>query len=100
MRKLLLTVLVVFVPAMAGAGAIERACLSSERAAGNRMLCNCIQQAADRTLTRRDQQVAARFFRDPDKAQEVRMSNRRSDEAFWERYQSFGAFAEVVCARS
>lgn len=81
------------------AGAIERACLSSERG-GSRALCACIQKAADRTLTSRDQRTAAQFFRDPDRAQKVRMSDRRSDKEFWERYESFGYFAEVSCAPS
>lgn len=100
MRALFLATLLLSLPVVASAGVIERACLSSDRAFGNRPLCSCIQQAADRTLTARDQRQAARLFRDPDRAQQVRMSTRRSDEAFWTRYQSFGAFAEVVCARS
>jgi len=81
------------------ASAIERACLSSERG-GNRALCSCIQRAADRTLNSRDQRTAARFFRDPDRAQQIRMSKRDSDRAFWERYRAFGYFAEVSCAPS
>jgi hypothetical protein len=84
----------------AAAGVIERACLSSERAAGNRALCGCIQRAADRTLTGRDQRTAAQFFSDPDRAQEVRQSGRRSDREFWDRYTSFGAFAAVSCTPS
>ncbi len=87
------------VAAPAEAGLIERACLSSERGA-NRALCGCIQRAADRTLTSRDQRTAAKFFRDPDEAQKVRMSKRQSDRDFWERYKSFGYFAEVSCAPS
>ena len=85
--------------APAEAGAIERACLASERG-GNRALCGCIQQAADRTLTGSDQRKAARFFSDPDQAEKVRMSDRRSDKEFWERYEAFGYFAEVSCASS
>jgi hypothetical protein len=88
------------VPAAVAAGPIERACLSSERASGNRALCGCIQQAANRTLTARDQRAAARFFRDPDRAQQVRMSRRESDRAFWQRYENFGSFAEVSCVSS
>lgn len=86
--------------APAGAGVIEQACLGSERAAGKRALCGCIQSAADRTLTGSDQRTAARFFRDPDRAQQVRMSDRSSDRAFWERYRNFGLYAERVCASS
>jgi hypothetical protein len=84
----------------AGAGVIERACLGSERAGGNRALCGCIQSAANRTLTGSDQRTAAQFFRDPDRAQQVRMSNRARDRAFWERYRAFGTYAERVCASS
>ena len=83
----------------AEAGAIERACLSSERG-GSRALCGCIQAAADRTLTGSDQRKAARFFSDPDQAEKVRMSDRRSDKEFWERYEAFGYFAEVSCTSS
>ncbi len=86
--------------APASADVIERACLSSERAAGNRALCGCIQSAANRTLSSGDQRAAARFFRDPDRAQDVRMSSRASDRAFWERYKAFGSYAERACASS
>jgi hypothetical protein len=83
----------------AAAGAIERACLSSDRG-GSRALCGCIQRAADRTLTGSDQRKAARFFSDPDQAEKMRMSDRRPDKEFWERYEAFGYFAEVSCASS
>ena len=86
-------------PAMAEARIIENACIQSDRAQGNRGLCNCIQRAADATLTRTDQRRAARFFRDPDQAQVVRMSKTRADNDFWTRYRSFGDLAEQYCAR-
>lgn len=79
------------------AGTIERACLGSDRPGTSRSLCNCIQDAADLTLSTRDQRLAATFFRDPHRAQEVRTSDRRSDEAFWDRYRSFGSTAEAFC---
>ncbi|MCV2882923.1 hypothetical protein [Actibacterium sp. XHP0104] len=79
------------------AGTIESACLKSDRKA-SRQLCGCIQEAADLTLTGRDQKVAAAFFRDPHKAQETRQSDRRSDESFWQRYKEFGTTAEVFCS--
>lgn len=100
MRATLLAIGLLALPAAASADAIEKACLSSDRAGGNRTLCICIQQAADRTLSQRDQRLAARFIYDPDRAQDVRMSSRRRDELFWERYETFGAFAQVVCATS
>lgn len=86
-------------PAMSAAEPIEQACLASERAAGNRALCDCIQDAANRTLTERDQRLAARFFSDPHRAQVVRQSKSRSHEAFWMRYEAFGEIAETYCGR-
>ena len=80
------------------AAAIKKACMASDRKANPR-LCACIQSAADRTLTRKDQRLAASFFRDPDRAQEVRQSDRRSDEVFWKRYRTFGETAEAYFAK-
>ncbi|MFA5538328.1 MAG: hypothetical protein WDA23_03895 [Gemmobacter sp.] len=87
------------VPGTVEARTIERACVQSDRAQGNRGLCNCIQRAADATLTRSDQRRAAGFFRNPHQAQEVRMSKTRADNDFWARYRNFGALAEQFCTR-
>lgn len=84
-------------PVAASAGAVERACLSSDRKAANRNLCGCIQQVADLTLSNSDQRKAAGFFKDPQKAQDIRQSDNRSNEAFWKRYKSFGATASDYC---
>jgi hypothetical protein len=81
----------------AGANPIERACRASDRGA-TLELCTCIGQVADMTLSDRDQRRAARFFSDPAAAQEVRQSDARSDEAFWQRYRTFGTTAEAFCA--
>lgn len=86
-------------PFAAWAGPIENACSDSPRARGDRALCNCIQQAADRTLSRSEQRRAAKFFRDPDSAQQVRMSKSSGDNEFWSRYRAFGEMAEAFCAR-
>jgi len=86
-------------PTEAKAGTIERACLKSDRS-GTRSLCNCIQDVADITLSRSDQRKAAKFFDNPQRAQDVRMSDRRSDEKFWDRYQEFGNAARAYCASS
>lgn len=91
-----LTAPIVSAPAIAGP--IESACLRSNRKEASRQLCNCIQQVADMTLRGSDQRKAAKFFRDPDQAQKVKMSKSKSDDAFWDRYQSFGAQAEAYCA--
>jgi hypothetical protein len=90
--------LVLAIAAPAFAGPIESACLRSDRKAANRSLCGCIQQVADMTLRGTDQRRAAAFFKDPDKAQQVKMSKRNNDDAFWDRYQSFGEQAEAFCA--
>lgn len=82
----------------AQAGPIERACLRSDRDAANRQICSCIQQVADMTLRDGDQRRAAGFFADPDRAHDTWMSQRSSDDAFWERYKNFGATAEAYCA--
>ena len=81
------------------AGPISNACLDSPRAKGDRALCNCIQEAADRTLHRSEQRRAAKFFKDPDEAQKVRMSKSDRDNEFWARYRAFGDMAEAFCAR-
>ncbi len=81
----------------AAAGPISSACLASGRAQATPQLCGCIQSVADQTLSRADQRAAAKFFRDPHQAQEVRQSSRPRDEAFWLRYRDFGATAEAYC---
>jgi hypothetical protein len=82
----------------AQAGPLERGCLGSERKAASRALCACIQQVADSSLTRRDQRMAARFFKRPHLAQEIRQSDRPQHELFWKRYRAFGDQVERVCA--
>ena len=82
---------------LAAAGPIERACMASDRGA-SRSLCGCIQQAADMTLSGGDQRRAAKFFKDPEAAHSTWVSQSKSDDAFWERYKSFGQSAEAYCA--
>lgn len=84
----------------AQAGPISSACLASDNRAASPQLCGCIQQAADIVLSNRDQRQAAKFFREPDMAQEVKMSRSQNDEQFWERYSYFSAFAAEQCAPS
>ncbi|WP_166417581.1 hypothetical protein [Cochlodiniinecator piscidefendens] len=80
------------------AGTIERACNRSDRSAATRAMCGCIQDAADITLSGTDQRLAATFFQDPHRAQEVRQSDRSAHERFWLRYRSFGQTAEAMCS--
>ncbi|PZX15794.1 hypothetical protein LX81_02427 [Palleronia aestuarii] len=98
MKKFLTMAVLAGVAAGCGqAGVIERACLSSERANTNRQVCDCIQHVADMTLDRRDQKLAATFFEDPHRAQEIRTSDSTRDETFWRKYSSFGSNAESYC---
>lgn len=79
------------------AGPIEHACMKAGRKAANRSLCSCIQGAANATLSRSEQKRAAKFFKDPHKAQETRQSDRSSDERFWNAYKQFGETAQRAC---
>lgn len=95
----LLAAAAAFLPVMSSlavAGPIERACMASDRG-GNRSLCGCIQQAADMTLSGGDQRRAAKFFKDPEAAHSTWVSQSKSDDAFWDRYKSFGQTAEAYC---
>jgi hypothetical protein len=85
------------ISAAALAGPIEKACMASDRG-GNRSLCGCIQQAADLTLSGGDQRRAAKFFKDPEAAHATWVSQSSSDDAFWDRYKSFGQTAEAYCS--
>lgn len=80
------------------AGPIDSACMKAGRASSPGV-CGCIQKVADMTLSNRDQRRAASFFHDPDRAQEVRMSDRKSDSDFWDRYTNFASTAEGFCSQ-
>lgn len=86
------------VPAPVEAGTITRACMKSDRKAANRRLCSCIQKAARKTLSSSDQRLAASFFKDPHRSQEIRQSDRSSHETFWKRYKKFGERAQQMCS--
>jgi len=79
------------------AGKIERACNKSDRSV-SRSTCSCIQDVANVKLTRLDQAMAAKFFKDPQLAQDTRQSDKRSAEAFWKRYKEFGQLAGKHCS--
>jgi hypothetical protein len=42
--------------------------------------------------------MAAKFFSDPHRAQEVRQSSNIRHEEFWTRYKEFGATAAAACS--
>ena len=101
MKRILIIAALAFsamAPAAAVAGPIESACNRAEHGQASRALCRCIDSVARGTLTRSEQRRAARFFRDPDEAQSVRMSPTRRDNEFWARYRTFGAAAERNCS--
>ncbi|WP_296763236.1 arginine transporter [Sediminimonas sp.] len=78
-------------------GPINSACMMSPRKPRSRQLCGCIQTVADRSLGRSDQNLAASFFADPHRAQEIRQSDSSRHERFWERYTAFSEAAEASC---
>lgn len=78
-------------------GAIGQACMAGGRDAASAQLCSCVQGVANRSLTSAEQRRAAQFFREPDRAQETRTSDRPGDEAFWRRYRAFADRAEALC---
>jgi len=79
-------------------GPISRACLEANRAAATPQLCGCIQAVADVTLSGSEQRRAARFFSDPDDAQETRARDDAGTEAFWQRYKDFSDAARMQCS--
>ena len=50
------------------------------------------------TLSGGDQRRAAKFFKDPESAHATWVSQKASDDSFWDRYKSFGRTAEAYCA--
>jgi len=76
---------------------LERACIKSDRRA-SRSLCTCIQRVADFELTRSDQRRGAKFFRDPQLAQDTRQSDRADSEVFWKKWKKFGDTAAAACS--
>ena len=86
-----------FAASLTEARQIQEACLSSARRGASQSLCTCIQSVADKTLSGSDQSLAARFFTDPQMAQDIRQSDRRRHEEFWKRYKVFGHNATRAC---
>ncbi len=78
-------------------GEIGKACVASDRSAANPRLCSCIQQAANRHLNQRDQELAATFFGDEELANDIKINDSRSADAFWARYRDFTRTAERSC---
>ncbi|WP_293446829.1 hypothetical protein [Planktotalea sp.] len=103
MKHIILTIalsaiLAPVVPTPVEAGTMQRACMKSDRKSANRSLCRCIQKAARGKLSSSDQRLAATFFKDPHRSQEIRQSDRTSHEKFWLRYKEFGQRAQQMCS--
>lgn len=84
------------VPTTALANPIQRACMASERDS-SRALCSCIGDAADNTLSRSQMREGARWFDDPQRAQDTRQSDRERDEAMWAAWRTFSSLAQQSC---
>lgn len=85
------------VVSISASGPISRACLSSDRKARSAALCGCVQAMANRHLGAGDQSRAARFWRDPQKLQDIRQSDNPRNEVFWTKWKAFGADVETTC---
>lgn len=86
--------------ARSASGPVASACLAANRRDASPALCGCIQAAANLTLTQDDQRRSARYFDDPDRLQETKVSDSRSNEAFWDRWTAFRDQANTMCTGS
>ncbi|QXT40703.1 hypothetical protein [Gymnodinialimonas ceratoperidinii] len=89
-------VAVMAVPQSVQANPIQRACMASDQYS-SRSLCSCIGDAADVTLSRRQMREGARWFDDPQRAQDTRQSDRARDEEMWSAWRTFSTLAEQSC---
>ena len=78
-------------------GPISRACLEADRSAANTRLCNCVQGVANAELSSADRSRLERFFKDPEFAHTIRISDTTANDAFWRRYQAFVTRARNTC---
>lgn len=85
------------VPTTLHANPIQRACMASDRDAASRSLCSCIGDAADSTLSRAQMREGARWFEDPQRAQDTRQSDRERDEEMWQAWRTFSSLAQQRC---
>lgn len=78
-------------------GDISRACLAADRSAANPRVCACVQSVANRELSSRDRARVASFFRDPELANDTKISTSSANDAFWDRYRAFISAARSSC---
>jgi len=91
-----LAALFLAVPTVLNANPIERACNASDRDA-SRALCSCIGDVAGDLLTRGQMREGARWFDDPQRAQDTRQSDNPRDEEMWRAWRTFSTAAEQRC---
>lgn len=87
------------VASMAEAGPLQRACMSSDRKAKSRGMCRCLDKVAKGRLSSGEQRLAATFFKDPHKAQEIRQSDNRMHEKFWKKYKVYSGAVSRRCRK-
>ncbi|MCI2400398.1 hypothetical protein [Aliiroseovarius subalbicans] len=99
MKHLLMALglMLLLVPDAQAAGKIERACLKADRRDASRQLCGCVQDVAEAMFNRSEISKIAKFFSDPHTTQELRQSDRNSDERFWKRYKEYGQAVRTYC---
>ena len=85
------------VETISASGPVRSACLDGGRSAASPELCGCVQAVADARFSSSEQRRITRFFAEPHLTQEMRQSDKPSDEAFWLRWKAFGAESEQVC---
>ena len=78
-------------------GPISKACMSSDRKARSHQLCGCIQGVANLTLSNGDQSMAASFYNNLQKSQDIRQSDNPNHERFWKKYKEYGQTAKEIC---
>ena len=78
-------------------GPISRACLAADRDAATTQLCNCVQGVANAELSSADRGRLERFFKDPEFAHSIRISDTEANDDFWRRYQAFVSTARSTC---
>ena len=81
-------------------GPIAKACTVGDRRAASQARCGCVQAAADRTLSQKQQQSSIIYFDDPGLLQTVRQSGARSNERFWADWTHFADTAEALCVNA
>lgn len=78
-------------------GEVARACVEADRRAASSALCSCVQSVASQTLSRGDQARLVSFFENPEEANDIKINDSRSADAFWDRYRAFTQQAERSC---